>query len=97
MSALSADSGIPAWNAKAPVPCTKLMLIAWLSRHHGIALSDEESMRQITAIVDTRYAPAACPATAGPFPATWDVWHFVVEQEKRIRGGQLPLFATEVA
>lgn len=91
MSALPPDWEIPAWNAPAPVPCTKAMLIAWLAKHHGVTLSDEASMRQITAIVNTRYAPGACPATAGPFPATWDVWERVVKQEKRLRGGQLPL------
>jgi hypothetical protein len=67
------------------------MLIAWLAKHHGVTLSDEASMTIITRIVNTRYAPAVCPATAGPFPATWDVWAHVVEQEKRLRGGQLPL------
>jgi hypothetical protein len=91
MSALPDNWDVPAWNAKAPVPCTKVMLIAWLAKHHGVALSDEAGMGIITRIVNTRYAPAECPATAGPFPATWDVWAFVVEQEKRIRGGQLPL------
>jgi hypothetical protein len=69
------------------------MLIAWLNRHHGVALSNEAGMGIITRIVDTRYAPAKCPATAGPFPATWDVWAFVVEQEKRLRGGQLSLLS----
>lgn len=90
------DWEVPAWNAPAPVGCTKVMLMRWLNKHHGVALSDEARMGQIVLIVNTRYAPAECPATAGPFPATWDIWHFVVEQEKRIRGGQLSLLGAEV-
>jgi hypothetical protein len=92
MTALPDGWDIPAWNAKAPVPCTKVMLVRWLNKHHGIALSDEARMGQIVLIFETRYK-AKCPATAGPFPATWDLWAFVVEQEKRIRGGQMSLLS----
>lgn len=90
---LPLDWPVPAWHAKPPVPCTKAMLVRWLAKHHGVAF-DEHTVRMPTLVrfAENRYYPEKCPHTVGDYPATWDVWAFVVENEKRIRGGQQSLF-----
>lgn len=94
MSQLLPDNWpVPKWDAKAPQPCTKPMLCAWLAAHHEFDFTDPlPGMPTIVRAVEYRYRPAAVPNTGGgDVPATWDVWAFVVTQERRIRGGQRSL------
>lgn len=88
---IPANWEIPNWCDPAPVPCTKQMLVRWMNKHHDVALTDDIPMRDIAQMMNNRYAPAQCPITRGIAPATWDVWAFIVAQEKRIRGGQRSL------
>ena len=87
---------IPAWNAKAPMHCTKAMLLAWLAAHHNLGIAAHAPMETVVAVIERHYYPLRIPNTGGgDIPATWDCWNFVVKEEKRIRGGQRSLFATE--
>jgi len=88
------DWQVPAWNAKAPLPCTKEMLCRWLSAHHefDFTAAGLPRMETILRALEYRYGPG-CPNTGGgDIPATWDMWNFTVTQEKRLRGGQRSLF-----
>jgi hypothetical protein len=49
-------------------------------------------MTVIVAAVEHRYGGKVPSSRGEPVPATWDVWKFVVDNEKRIRGGQRSLF-----
>jgi hypothetical protein len=83
---------VPAWNAKAPQPCTKAMLLAWLGEHHNLGIARHAPMETVVAVIERHYYPLKVPNTGGgDVPATWDCWAFVLAQEKRIRGGQRSL------
>jgi hypothetical protein len=84
------DGEIPAWDAKSPVPCTQEMLCAWLAKHHEFAFQPEglPRMETIVAAVDHRYGGTVPSSRGEPVPAIWDVWKFVADHKKRIRGGQ---------
>jgi hypothetical protein len=87
---------VPKWDAKAPMPCTKAMLLAWLAEHHNLGILPSAPMDTVVAVIERHYFPKKIPNTGGgDVPATWDCWAFVAKEEKRIRGGQRSLFAVE--
>ena len=95
MSPLPDDWRIPRWNAAAPVPLTKPMLIAWLNRHHGFRIADDARMGEICDLLETAYDARLPNTGGGAYPATWDCWAFTVRHERVIRGGQLRLLPKE--
>ena len=95
MSALPSDWEIPRWNAPAPVPCTKAMLIAWLNAHHGFEIPGDPRMGDLVTLLENTYGERVPLTGGGAWPATWDCWAYVVKHEKEIRGGQLRLMPKE--
>ncbi len=89
------DWDIPPWNAKAPVPCTKPMLLAWLEKHHGLVIPRTAPMGEVVTAIEDTYGERVPLTGGGAWPATWDCWAFVVTQEKQLRGGQLRLVPKE--
>jgi ABC-type ATPase with predicted acetyltransferase domain len=77
---------IPAWNASPPFGAKKVDLVAWLVSGHGIAVYSDMTMAEITSVVEARYGLGV--PHEGERAAVWEVWAFVVKEEKALRGGQ---------
>jgi hypothetical protein len=97
MSALPDGWEIPRWNDPAPVPCTKVMLIAWLNARHGHQIPDDARMGDLCEVLETAYDARLPNTGGGAYPATRDCWAFTVKHEREIRGGQLRLIPKEGA
>jgi hypothetical protein len=97
MTALPDGWEIPRWNAPAPVPLTKAMLIAWMNRHHGYHVADDIRMGELSEMIENSYGERVPNTGGGAWPATWDCWAAVVKHEREIRGGQLRLIPKDGA
>jgi hypothetical protein len=80
---------IPAWNAPPPFGAKKPALVAWLVTRHDLHVGSDMPMREIVSIVEARYGLSVPHEEATA--AIWEVWAFVVKEEKALRGGQLRL------
>jgi hypothetical protein len=70
MSALPDGWEIPRWNDPAPVPCTKVMLIAWLNARHGHQIPDDARMGDLCEVLETAYDARLPNTGGGAYPAT---------------------------